>query len=99
MPEAIIIILDNSNYSINGDYPPTRWIAQLEAAGLLIQTKMETNQQTAIGLALSAGSQVEIICTPTTDQTKVNSFLYGIKQSGLMKLSIVSTSLSRHCRQ
>lgn len=93
MPEAAIIILDNSSYSINGDYPPTRWIAQVEAAGLLIQTKMDQDQQTAMGLALSGGDQVEIICTPTTDHTKVNSFLYGVKLSGLQKLSNVNHTI------
>lgn len=40
MPEAIIIILDNSDYSINGDYEPTRWLSQIDAAGLLIQAKL-----------------------------------------------------------
>ncbi len=40
MPEATIIILDNSDYSINGDYHPTRWISQIDAAGLLIQAKL-----------------------------------------------------------
>ena len=41
MPEATIVILDNSEYSINGDYEPTRWMSQIDAAGLLIQTKLE----------------------------------------------------------
>jgi len=27
MPEATMIILDNSEYSINGDYEPTRWLS------------------------------------------------------------------------
>lgn len=40
MPEATMIILDNSDYSINGDYQPTRWLSQLDAAGLLIQAKL-----------------------------------------------------------
>lgn len=95
MPEATIVILDNSNYSINGDYYPTRWLSQIDAAGLLIQTKMEQSHENLMGIGLSAGSQVEIICTPCNDVGKVTSFLYGIKQSGLQKLSNVSRSLLR----
>ncbi len=41
MPEAAIVIMDNSDYAINGDYEPTRWLSQIDAAGLLIQTKLE----------------------------------------------------------
>ena len=91
-----MVILDNSNYSINGDYPPTRWISQIDAAGILIQTKMEQSQETAMGIALSGGKQVEIICTPCNDLSKVSSFLYGIKLSGLQKLSNVSFTPLRH---
>ena len=43
MPEAAIVILDNSDFSINGDYQPTRWLSQIDAAGLLIQTRMDQN--------------------------------------------------------
>lgn len=89
MPEAIIIILDNSASSINGDYEPTRWLTQIDAAGLLIQAKLEQHHENAMGIALSAGSQVEVICPPSNDSTKVSALLYGIKQHGLIKLSIV----------
>lgn len=90
MPEATIIILDNSDFSINGDYEPTRWLNQIDAAGLLIQTKLEQHHENAMGIALSAGKQVEIICTPSNDITKVTSFLYGVKQHGAIKLSVVN---------
>ena len=89
------MILDNSSFAINGDYHPTRWMSQIEAAGLLIQTKMEQSQETAMGIALSGGKQVEIICTPSTDITKVSSFLYGIKISGHQKMSNVSMAITQ----
>ena len=95
MPEVTIIILDNSSSAINGDYQPTRWIAQIEAAVILIPAKMEQSHESAMGLALSGGKQVEVICTPSTDQTKVSSFLYGIKQSGSQKLATVNPVLFR----
>lgn len=95
MPEVTIVILDNSSSAINGDYQPTRWIAQIEAAVIIIQAKMEQSQEAAMGLALSGGKQVEVICTPTIDQTKVSSFLYGIKQSDSQKLATVIFVLFR----
>lgn len=98
MPEATIIILDNSNYSINGDYHPTRWLSQIDAAGLLINTKMEQSHETAMGIALSGGTQVEIACTPSTDNSKVNSYLYGVKLSGTQKLANVLICRCRLCR-
>lgn len=38
--EASLILLDNSAFAINGDYLPTRWESQVDAAGLLIQAKL-----------------------------------------------------------
>jgi hypothetical protein len=67
-------------------------MSQIDAAGLLIQTKMEQSQETAMGIALSGGKQVDIICTPSNDLTKVSSFLYGIKISGVQKLSNVKSN-------
>jgi hypothetical protein len=98
MPEATMIILDNSDYSINGDYQPTRWLSQLDAAGLLIQAKLEQNHQNCMGIALSGGKHVEIVCTPSNDITKVTSFLYGIKQHGKQQLSVVLIFIFRHYR-
>ena len=38
--EATLIMLDNSAFGLNGDYAPTRWESQVDAAGLLIQAKL-----------------------------------------------------------
>jgi len=50
---------------------------------------MEQHQDNAMGITLSGGKQVEVICSPATDLTKVSSFLYGIKLSGFQKISNV----------
>ena len=55
-------MLDNSAYSINGDYLPTRWESQVDAASLLIQAKLNANSQSSVGLGLMAGKQIEILC-------------------------------------
>ena len=82
----MMILLDNSSYSINGDYIPTRWACQIDCAGLLIQSRMEQDHQMQMGLGLMAGQQTQIICTPTSDVEKVSAYLYGIKQCGTLNL-------------
>ena len=93
-----MIVLDNSSSAINGDYEPTRWLAQIEAAGLLIQTKLEQSHENVVGVTLSAGTQVEVVCAPTNDSGKVNSNLYGLKVHGQQKLAIVTMTLFRPSR-
>ena len=38
--EATLIMMDNSSFALNGDYLPTRWEGQVDAASLLIQAKL-----------------------------------------------------------
>lgn len=80
--EASLILLDNSAYSLNGDYLPTRWESQIDSASLLIQSKLEANLQSSVGLGLMGGRQVEILCTMTSDSVKANSYLFGNKIYG-----------------
>jgi len=80
--EATLIMLDNSAYGLNGDYLPTRWEGQVDAASLLIQAKLEANMQSSVGLGLMGGRQVEILCTMTSDSMKASSFLFGCKVHG-----------------
>ena len=56
--EATLLMLDNSASAINGDYEPTRWDTQVICAELLIQGKLQSNQQSSVGVGLMGGSQV-----------------------------------------
>lgn len=87
--EATLILMDNSAYGINGDYEPTRWESEVDCASLLIQAKLEANQQSSVGVGLIGGSQVQILCTLTSDSVKANSFLFGIKCSGQLHFTQV----------
>jgi len=42
------------------------------------------------------GTQVQILCTMTTDSVKANSFLFGIKSSGTLHFTQVLIILERH---
>lgn len=87
--EATLILMDNSAYAINGDYEPTRWESEVDCATLLIQAKLEANQQSSVGVGLIGGNQVRILCTLTSDSVKANSFLFGVKCSGTLHFSQV----------
>ena len=53
--EATMILLDNSDYSLNGDYLPTRWEAQKDAANLISTFKYNANPESMVGIGLLAG--------------------------------------------
>ena len=53
--EATIIIVDNSEYMRNGDYPPDRFRAQSAAVTTLFQTKVDSNPENTVGFMTMAG--------------------------------------------
>ncbi len=53
--EATIIIVDNSEYMRNGDYPPDRFRAQSDAVTTLFQTKVDSNPGSIVGFMTMAG--------------------------------------------
>ena len=52
--ESTMILLDNSEYMRNGDYPPTRMSAQEDSAVLLATIKTRDNPESTVGV-LSMG--------------------------------------------
>eukprot|EP00392_Amoebophrya_sp_AT5.2_P012001 g12095.t1 len=65
--EAVMICVDNSEWSRNGDYTPSRFDGQNEAANLLAGHKTGQNPETGVGLMTMAGERAEIHLTPSTD--------------------------------
>ena len=53
--EATIIIVDNSEYMRNGDYPPDRFRAQSDAVTTLFQTKVDSNPENTVSFMTMAG--------------------------------------------
>ncbi|KAI7686844.1 hypothetical protein KC353_g20440, partial [Hortaea werneckii] len=54
--EATMIVVDNSESSRNGDYIPSRWEAQCDAANLLFHSKTQSNPESSVGLMSMAGT-------------------------------------------
>ena len=69
--EATILCLDNSDWTRNGDYYPSRFQTQVEAANLIIENRCETNPENTLGIMTMAGKRVEMISTLTNDESRL----------------------------
>jgi 26S proteasome regulatory subunit N10 len=65
--EAVVLLLDNSEFSRNGDFAPCRWDSQVEAAGNICDAKLGQNPESSLGVMTMAGTHVEVKLTQTTD--------------------------------
>ena len=66
--EATMIILDNSEYMRNGDYPTTRFDAMADAAHIIFTTKTDSNPENSVGVMTAAGKGgPEVLVTHTRE--------------------------------
>jgi len=47
--------MDNSEWSRNGDFAPTRWESQQDAANIICEAKTQQNPETTLGVMQMAG--------------------------------------------
>jgi 26S proteasome regulatory subunit N10 len=73
--ESCMILLDCSQYMRNGDYIPTRFEAQQDAANLLIGAKTRVHQESTVGVA--AGT--ELLLSPTADVGKIMGAVHRVR--------------------
>jgi 26S proteasome regulatory subunit N10 len=65
--EATVVCIDNSEYSRNGDYAPTRFQAQADAVNLLAGAKTQHHPENTVGVMTMAGLSPTVMVTPTAD--------------------------------
>ncbi|KXS14646.1 hypothetical protein M427DRAFT_57311 [Gonapodya prolifera JEL478] len=80
--EATLIIVDNSEWSRNGDYTPTRMEAQADAVNLLFNAKTQSNPESTVGLMSMAGKSPEVLVTPSTEIGKILTAMHNVKIGG-----------------
>ena len=80
--EATILCIDNSDWTRNGDYIPTRFQTQIEAANLIIENRFETNPENSLGIMTMAGKRVEMISTLTNDESRLLNSMNNIPLNG-----------------
>eukprot|EP00927_Polykrikos_kofoidii_P009623 TRINITY_DN1401_c0_g1_i5.p1 TRINITY_DN1401_c0_g1~~TRINITY_DN1401_c0_g1_i5.p1 ORF type:complete len:457 (-),score=139.99 TRINITY_DN1401_c0_g1_i5:39-1409(-) len=84
--EAIMICVDNSDYTRNGDYTPTRFESQTDAVNLLCGAKTQQNIENSVGIMATAGDRVEVMITPTSDLGQMVSVLPKLSIGGMSDL-------------
>ncbi|KAI9172144.1 26S proteasome non-ATPase regulatory subunit [Paramyrothecium foliicola] len=101
--EAVMVVVDNSESSRNGDYQPTRFDAQVDAVNVLFQTITQGNPESSVGLMSMGGKGPEVLVTLTTEQGKILEGLHRTKKkiggSSHLKTGIQVATLALKHRQ
>ncbi len=74
--------LDNSDWTRNGDYFPSRWESETSAANLIAENRAERNRENSLGVISMAGKRVEVHVTLTNDLSKILNSIQSIRLSG-----------------
>ncbi|OCB88340.1 hypothetical protein A7U60_g4542 [Sanghuangporus baumii] len=70
--EATMMILDNSEYMRNGDYPSTRFDAMADSAHIIFTTKTDSNPENSVGVMTASGKGgPEVLVTHTREVGKI----------------------------
>lgn len=80
--ECVMIIIDNSEPSRNGDVIPSRFQAQMDTVSSLINFKTNQNVETSVGLMTSGGNNVQVHVTPTNEVSLLHSVFTKIQVGG-----------------
>ncbi|RSL49848.1 hypothetical protein CEP53_009009 [Fusarium sp. AF-6] len=101
--EAVMVVVDNSESSRNGDYQPTRFDSQVDAVNITFQTITQGNPESSVGLMSMGGKGPEVLVTLTTEQGKILEGLHRTKKkiggSSHLKTGIQVAALALKHRQ
>ena len=80
--EASLLCLYNSDWTRNGDYFPSRFRIQVEAANFIIENRCDANPENSIGIMTMAGKRVEMVTTLTNDESRLLGSINNINLNG-----------------
>jgi 26S proteasome regulatory subunit N10 len=80
--EATMLCLDNSEWARDGDFIPSRWDSQQDAANLITGVKTQQNPENSVGILTFAGPRVEVLAAPTPDVAKILAAIHSAKVQG-----------------
>lgn len=80
--ESVVLCLDNSDWSRNGDYQPSRWEAQEQASNLISENKIESNLENSLGIISMAGKRVQVLATLTNDSSIILNSIKTVQLNG-----------------
>jgi 26S proteasome regulatory subunit N10 len=87
--ESTMICVDSSEWTRNGDMAPTRLLAEQEAVRALMQFKLRSNQENAVGL-IAMSDIVNVLSSASRDDRNLTIKLQSLKSSGSSKVVIRS---------
>ena len=93
--EATVVCIDNSEYSRNGDYAPSRFQAQADAINLLAGAKTQHHPENTVGVMSMAGVNPTVMVTPTGDLGKVLQAMQGVEIDGAHARLAVSIQIAQ----
>jgi len=85
--ESTFICVDNSDFMRNGDFIPTRLVAQHDAVNVVCTYKTKGNPENNVGLLTMAGKRVEVLSTLTTDTGRIMAKLHLVRPEGAVRFS------------
>ncbi|KAI0478686.1 von Willebrand factor type A domain-containing protein [Xylariaceae sp. FL0804] len=78
--QAVMLVVDNSESSRNGDYAPSRFDAQADAINILFDSVTQGNPESSVGLMSMGGKGPEVLSTLTTERGKLLDGLHRTKK-------------------
>ncbi|XDG10448.1 hypothetical protein ABKA04_010063 [Annulohypoxylon sp. FPYF3050] len=78
--QAVMIVVDNSESSRNGDYQPSRFDAQADAINIMFESITQSNPESSVGLMSMGGKGPEVLSTLTTERGKLLDGLHRTKK-------------------
>ena len=84
--EATVICVDNSEWTRNSDYAPTRFQAQADCVNLLAGAKTQANAENTVGVLTMAGKSPRVLVTPTPDLGKILNAMQDLDIEGAADL-------------
>lgn len=85
--EAVMLCIDNSEWTRNGDFKPSRFEGQQDAANLICDAKTQQNPESTLGMMTMAGKRPEIFLTQTNDIGRLLSTIQKMPISGYVDLA------------
>lgn len=80
--EATMIVIDNSEYMRNGDYPTNRYEAQLDTVDIIFNAKTQSNPENTVGILSMGGEGPQVLSTLTNDIGKIRVGIHESKIAG-----------------
>ena len=78
-----MICIDNSEFSRNSDYTPSRLDAQTDAANVICGAKTQQHPENVVGVAFMSGERVDVRLNPSNDIGRVLAVLSEVPITGV----------------